>query len=493
MKTVTHTLHSYFFVPIRRIVYNTLRFFGVSLFGRRFHFEPVILCYHSISDDGWRFSVTLEHFKKQVEFLLETRQAISAHDVLEYTAGRTHFSKPTFLICFDDGYKDILSTKDFLQSKGIKPIVFLLSDPEKVDRKELDTLRPLLNHSDVRECIDAGWTLGSHGATHPDFSSLSIDTIRREVVESKKILETTYGQSISYFAYPKGKYTSHIMRAVQSAGYTLGFSMDQGFVNTRSNQFALPRIGVDGSHSFGEFKSLLSPTVVSFKSHCKKILSYIRAVTMRCLKPLSHYYRFPVRSLSPLSTKFGFDRGTPVDRFYIESFLREHKKRITGVCLEIHDSHYTDIFGSTIAKKDVLDIDSQNRQATIYGDLKALPQVASETYDCIILTHTLGLIDEYEKAIQECFRILKKGGSVIVTVPAMGVAQDPKLAFWRFTARSSEYVFKKYFTHVEVSSFGNVLSGQAFWVGAAAEELTDDELRHNDPRYQIVVGIVAQK
>jgi hypothetical protein len=35
-----------------------------------------------------------------------------------------------------------------------------------------------------------------------------------------------------------------------------------------------------------------------------------------------------LREQSPLSTKFGFDRGVPVDRFYIAEFLAPHAKDI---------------------------------------------------------------------------------------------------------------------------------------------------------------------
>src|SRR5215216_119227 len=47
----------------------------------------------------------------------------------------------------------------------------------------------------------------------------------------------------------------------------------------------------------------------------------------------------------PISEQWGYDRGTPVDRWYIERFLQEHRADITGRVLEVKDSGYTDRFG----------------------------------------------------------------------------------------------------------------------------------------------------
>src|SRR5262245_54268962 len=47
-----------------------------------------------------------------------------------------------------------------------------------------------------------------------------------------------------------------------------------------------------------------------------------------------------LRRLSPVSRTFGFDRGLPIDRYYIESFLAEHALDIRGRTLEVADNAY---------------------------------------------------------------------------------------------------------------------------------------------------------
>src|SRR5882724_10215312 len=95
----------------------------------------------------------------------------------------------------------------------------------------------------------------------------------------------------------------------------------------------------------------------------------------------------------PVCDNWGFSRGLPVDRYYIDAFLSRHAGDIRGHVLEIGDDGYSRRFGSkNVDRVDVLDIDSKNPAATIVADLADAPQVPSDTFDCIILTQVLVLI-----------------------------------------------------------------------------------------------------
>lgn len=227
----------------------------------------------------------------------------------------------------------------------------------------------------------------------------------------------------------------------------------------------------------------------------KHALFTLRAVIMRIIRPNSTYW-LATRSLEPISMKFGFDRGTPIDRFWIEQFLQKNGRDIAGKCLEVTDNDYTKRFGGTqVTVSDVLDINRKNPKATIYGDLRKLTSVKSNQYDCVILTHVLGIIDDYEAAVSELYRILKPGGVLLLTVSALSPTRDLELNYWRFTMASAAYLLSKFFKkkNVHVGSYGNVFAGQCFWVGMAQEELTREELEYNDPRFQCVVTVRAVK
>ena len=222
----------------------------------------------------------------------------------------------------------------------------------------------------------------------------------------------------------------------------------------------------------------------------------VRASVVLAIKPKNGYFLAPTRSVDPLSKKYGFDRGMPIDRYYIEKFMLDSQDVIKGNCLEVTDTKYITMFGGgKVTHADALDINTNNKTATIYGDMRNLSNIASNTYDCLIITQTFVMIDDSESAIKECWRILKPGGYILVTMPCLSPCWNVNNHTWRWTRASGEYLFKKFFPSdiLEVNTYGNVLSGQAFWVGMAAEELSQKELDHNDQFFPVTVCIKARK
>jgi peptidoglycan/xylan/chitin deacetylase (PgdA/CDA1 family)/glycosyltransferase involved in cell wall biosynthesis/SAM-dependent methyltransferase len=204
------------------------------------------------------------------------------------------------------------------------------------------------------------------------------------------------------------------------------------------------------------------------------------------------------RRTVPFSAQWGWDRGTPVDRRYIDRFLERHRPDIHGRVLEVRDSGYTRRFGAALVQHDVVDIDPTNRQANILADLRRASGIASNTYDCIVLTQTLQLVDDIRAAIAECARILKPGGVLLVTVPTLirvddegGVDGD----FWRLTEASARRLFAEAFPvdAFDVASYGNVLAAASFLYGISVEELTPEEIDAVDANYPVIVAIRAVK
>ena len=67
------------------------------------------------------------------------------------------------------------------------------------------------------------------------------------------------------------------------------------------------------------------------------------------------------RRLDPVSRDWGYDRGVPIDRYYIENFLDRHAGDIRGHVLEIGVDSYTWRFGGDrVTKSDVLNLEEEN-------------------------------------------------------------------------------------------------------------------------------------
>ncbi len=205
-----------------------------------------------------------------------------------------------------------------------------------------------------------------------------------------------------------------------------------------------------------------------------------------------------VRRTTPLSQVWGSDRGTPIDRYYIECFLESHCSDIHGRVLEVKDSDYTRRFGIGIERSDVLDIDPGNPEATIIADLSAADDIAVDHYDCFVLTQTLQFVFDIASAVRHVHRILQPGGVALVTVPAVNrLAHTYRTSadYWRFTPASCAQLFGDVFSphNVSISAYGNVLTAMAFLTGLAAQELSRRDLEVVDEAYPVIVAVRAVK
>ena len=222
-----------------------------------------------------------------------------------------------------------------------------------------------------------------------------------------------------------------------------------------------------------------------------RALGATSAVRRRAVRP-----RTLLRA-TPVSRKFGFDRGTPVDRVWIEGFLAAEGGRIRGSVLEIGDATYTRRFGTAVTESHVLHATGESPEATIVGDLVTGDGVPEAAFDCIVLTQTLQFIEDVPAAIATCRRALRPGGAVLATVA--GISQVSRFDmdrwgdFWRFTDLSARRVFAASFgeEHVQVSTHGCVGSAVALLHGLAAEELDPELLDERDPDYPVLITVVA--
>jgi SAM-dependent methyltransferase len=198
---------------------------------------------------------------------------------------------------------------------------------------------------------------------------------------------------------------------------------------------------------------------------------------------------------APFSDRCGGDRGTPIDRIFIEHFLEGHRGLIRGRVLEVQNSLYTDRFGTDVEASDILDIDPTNRRATIIADLAVPESLPDRRFDCFVLTQTLQYIFDVRAAVIAAHRVLRPGGVVLATVPAVS-RMDPKtphLDCWRFTTVSCTKLFESVFGagNVRVRGYGNALASAAYLMGLAAEDLRRKHIDAYDERFPLIIAVRA--
>ena len=107
-------------------------------------------------------------------------------------------------------------------------------------------------------------------------------------------------------------------------------------------------------------KALLSSTLASrIKRRVRRVIRNDQWI------PVGSVRWGDFRRQQPICANFGYSRGSPVDRHYIESFIASHSEDVSGRVLEIKDAGYTRRFGgSRVERSDVLDINTANPAAT---------------------------------------------------------------------------------------------------------------------------------
>jgi hypothetical protein len=200
----------------------------------------------------------------------------------------------------------------------------------------------------------------------------------------------------------------------------------------------------------------------------------------------------------PRSRLFGTERGTAIDRRYIERFLDARRSRVRGRVLEVAESRYGPRLGGPDARYEVLHVEAGHPGASVVGDLTRPETLPGERFDCFICTQTFNFVYDLPACVRGAAHLLRPGGVLLATVA--GISQISRYDmdrwgdYWRFTSASCQRLFATAFATVEVATFGNVLAAKALLDGLAVEDLPRPELLDRvDPDYQVVLGIEAIK
>jgi SAM-dependent methyltransferase len=207
-----------------------------------------------------------------------------------------------------------------------------------------------------------------------------------------------------------------------------------------------------------------------------------------------------LRNLEPQSRTFGLDRGTPIDRHYIENFLAQHSADIRGRTLEVGDATYTHRFGGArVTHADILHTPPGGRCATLIGDLATGHNIPRATFDCIILTQVLPFIFDVRAALAHAHAALKPAGVILATLPCISQISQYDMErwgdFWRSTTLSARRLFEEAFAGgtVDIGAHGNALAATAFIQGMTTDDLTPAELDHFDPIYPLIITVRARR
>jgi len=211
-----------------------------------------------------------------------------------------------------------------------------------------------------------------------------------------------------------------------------------------------------------------------------------------------------LRRMRPLAD--GRQRGQAIVRYYWDRFLETHRADIRGRCLEVGSQLSIHRFGGpAVTASDAIDVTRHGHDITMAADLSRADGLASDSYDCFIVPFTMHLIYDVEAALYHSVRVLKPGGVLLVNFPSvdyyfprgldMGTGQT-LFMFWWFTPIQVDNLLRRAGLtagdyHVRVD--GNLFARVAYQMNMPAEELSREELEHEDEGHPLIISVRAVK
>lgn len=225
-----------------------------------------VLCYHIVEAPAApRMHIDRETFRQQLRYLEMTGyNVVPLRHVYEYVTGkRASLPKNAVVITIDDGWRSTY-TEAFpeLQRRKFPFTVFIY--PNIIGKTS-----NALTWEQIREMSNAGVDIQSHALTHPFLTrrrhrSMNDEQyaawLRKELAESKRILEKEAGKKVQFLAYPYGDYDDQVATAAGKAGYTAALTCDFGRVKKGSDPLRMKRFVIDDKMDFAAFRQYLGAT-----------------------------------------------------------------------------------------------------------------------------------------------------------------------------------------------------------------------------------------
>ncbi|MFH1312275.1 MAG: polysaccharide deacetylase family protein [Candidatus Eisenbacteria bacterium] len=212
----------------------------------------MIFTYHKI---GQQFELGITTVRKQTFGAhLDFLSGLGLEFVTASEADTAYRPVRQVAITFDDGYESVYSDACLeMEPRGIGGTVFpVVGSIDGYNKWDVQLSRRPFKHlswPQLRELSAGGFEVGSHTLSHRDLTRLDPKTLRRELGESRAMLEEHLGTGVTAISYPFGRFSARVIEEALEAGYTHGFT---SFPHDATDPMAIGRMtvySVDGTSS----------------------------------------------------------------------------------------------------------------------------------------------------------------------------------------------------------------------------------------------------
>jgi peptidoglycan/xylan/chitin deacetylase (PgdA/CDA1 family) len=191
-----------------------------------------ILCYHRLADKcESALCMTTALFEEQMRYLKQNYyHVVSMAELADFLSYRRALPSKAVVINLDDAYR---STYDIaypiLKKYGFSACLFIYTD-------FIGASANSLTWEQLQNMKADGFEVGSHSLSHCDLTKKRpgedeehyIMRVKRELAQSKQIIDKKLNQNTTYFAFPYGEYDHRVLSLCVETGYRLGLSVTRG-------------------------------------------------------------------------------------------------------------------------------------------------------------------------------------------------------------------------------------------------------------------------
>ncbi|MGK7909996.1 MAG: polysaccharide deacetylase family protein [Synechococcus sp.] len=204
-------------------------------------YVPVVM-YHDVvaeTKEVW-FDHTAAELRRDFE-AIEAAGAtpITITDLYEHLRNGKDLPEKPIVLTFDDAYQGLYDNAFPMLQEFNFPATYYV----QTGFVGVPTSKDHFTWEQMREMEASGLIeFAAHTISHPeDLRLLDDDTLRREIFESKRVLEEQLGHEILHFAYPAGNRDDRVIEMVEEAGYIMATTMDAGYTGQSSNLLEVQR------------------------------------------------------------------------------------------------------------------------------------------------------------------------------------------------------------------------------------------------------------
>jgi peptidoglycan/xylan/chitin deacetylase (PgdA/CDA1 family) len=224
--------------------------------------------YHSIGHNPVSFTVRPEEFQKQMDYLLKENYNVISLDELIISLKKKEISQKAVVLTFDDGFEDNYFNAFPVLKKYNFPATIFLSTGfiEKEIPNSAKIPLKILDWRQIKEMYNSGLVdFEPHTVNHPKLTQISLEEAKKEILDSKRIIEEKLNKKCKFFAYPYGRYTQEIIKILKESGFEGAVTIKEGLVSAGDDLFSLKRNSINSLTTLSQFKGKLNLSVDIFR------------------------------------------------------------------------------------------------------------------------------------------------------------------------------------------------------------------------------------